>query len=182
MKTETLIQSLALSLFSVIALFAVSIAALEMPAAADAFDRPATKSDGVGFILGQPTGFTGKFWLAPNQAIDAGFAWSLDSFILIYGDYLLHFHGAFGTSNEFLRRLEPYAGLGAVLFIQETPNGKYFTSNGDSTGFGVRIPLGAEWLMRTAPLGFFAEIVPGIGLVPSSFAFVQGGIGARYYF
>jgi hypothetical protein len=176
MKLKNQIRLLALSLF--VALIAFS----ERPAAADAFDRPAPKGDGVGFILGQPTGFTGKFWIAPNQAVDAGLAWTLDSFFLIYGDYLLHFHGAFGTSDDFLRRLEPYAGVGAVLFIQETPNGKYFTSNGDSTGLGVRIPLGAEWLMRTAPLGFYAEIVPGMGVVPSTFAFVQGGIGARYYF
>ncbi len=143
----------------------------------------APKSNGVGFIIGDPTGITGKFWTSSRNAIDIGMAFSFNSFVLLYGDYLFHFHGAFGTDSAFLSRLEPYVGVGTeILFVQSTPrkNTKYY--NDAETGLGVRIPFGAEWFMPDAPLALFVELVPGIGLVPGTFSFFQGGVGARFYF
>lgn len=142
-------------------------------------------TNGVGVILGEPTGFTGKFWLSSDRAVDAGLAFSLSDFVLLYGDYLFHFPGAFGRSNAFLHQLTPYVGLGAELFVSENTantNGKYFTANNSSVDFGVRIPLGIEWKIPRSPVGVFVELVPGLGLLPGTFGFFQGGIGARFYF
>ena len=141
-----------------------------------------TKSAGLGVVLGEPTGFTGKFWTASDRAIDVGLAFSVNNFMLIYSDYLFHFHGALGTSSSFLQELQPYIGVGGELFLSGSgrSDSAYFSSS--TSGFGLRIPIGAEWMAPRAPIGVFGELVPGIGIAPGTFAFFQGGIGIRYYF
>lgn len=141
-------------------------------------------SFGLGLILGEPTGITGKYWLQGPSALDGGIAYSYSDFFLLYLDYLYHFPGAFGNSSEFVSELTPYVGGGGVLFIQTATdtNRAYFNSNQGSAGFGIRIPLGIEWTPEKAPFGVFVEIAPGVGLVPATFGLFQAGIGARFYF
>lgn len=153
-------------------------------AATSAPSSSSQRNTGIGVILGEPTGLTAKFWQNHNNAIDLGLAFSFNSFVLIYSDYLFHFPKAFGNRTAFLRELRPYIGIGGELLISDTSNrtdGKYFTSNGSSVGVGVRIPFGIEWLVASAPLGIFVELTPLIGIIPSTFGTLQGGIGARYY-
>ena len=47
---------------------------------------------GLGVILGQPTGFTMKYWLTRKTAFDVGAAWSFESngYFQLYGDWLYH--------------------------------------------------------------------------------------------
>lgn len=149
--------------------------------------RSAGRGVGIGAILGEPTGFTAKFWTGSREAVDAGLAFSLSDFFLLYGDYLHHFRPDYGSaSSRFLEEVTPYIGIGAELFISTKSNRsdrKFFTEPGaSSVGFGIRIPLGAEWLPRNVPLGVFVELVPGVGILPGTFAFLQGGVGIRYYF
>ncbi len=136
-----------------------------------------------GAVLGEPTGLTAKYWLDQRQAVDFGLAFSFNSFFMIYGDYLFHFPGLFGYSdlaNEF----KPYLGVGGVMFFSTDSTRRdsaLYTKNG-SFGLGIRIPFGAEWMPSGSRLGVFAELAPGLGFVPSTFGFLQGGIGIRYYF
>lgn len=139
-----------------------------------------------GLILGEPSGFTAKRWLDPKSAIDLGLAFSFNSFVLFYGDYLLHFPNGFAKANDrFIQQLTPYVGAGATMLISTNSSrtdGKYFTTGGSSVGFGFRLPVGIEWRPAQPPLGIFLELVPGMGLIPSTFGFFQGGLGARWYF
>lgn len=133
-----------------------------------------SRSKGLGLILGEPTGITGKMWTSQDRAIDAGIAFSFDEFVFLYSDYLFHFKSISG--------IRPYAGIGGGLLISSGgKKGKYFDENDGGIGLGVRIPLGAEWFVPDAPFGIFAELVPGIGLVPGTYGFFQGGVGARFY-
>jgi hypothetical protein len=139
---------------------------------------------GLGLILGEPTGIAAKYWIAHDRAIDGELSFSFNDYFLIQSDYLWHFHGLFGNRGEFVQNLEPYVGVGGTLFFSTTSthtNPTYFSDHG-SVGFGVRIPFGLEWMTPRAPFGIFFELAPGIGLIPSTFAFLQGGIGARIYF
>jgi len=152
---------------------------------ADDNERLGDKPTGIGVVLGEPTGFTLKEWIAPRQAIDLGLAFSFDNYVSVYSDYLFHFPEAFGNSTAFLRSLQPYVGIGGELFLSGNSNRaktEYYNSPGSSVGFAIRIPLGAECLVPGAPIGVFAELVPGVGIVPGTFSFLQGGVGARYYF
>ncbi|MDR3608385.1 MAG: hypothetical protein P4M08_13530 [Oligoflexia bacterium] len=139
---------------------------------------------GLGIVLGEPTGFTAKYWTHSTEAFDLGIAYSFNDFFTLYGDYLWHFPEWFSKTSIRGKGLEPYLGVGGVLWV-DTESGRhestYFTDHG-SAGIGVRVPIGIEWLPGKPPIGVFAEIVPGVGLIPAVFAFLQGGVGARFYF
>jgi hypothetical protein len=114
-------------LLSMFLLFSLGSTAL-----ADSSSSTPSGKNGLGVIFGEPTGFTGKFWLSPDRAFDVGLAFSFDSFVDIYGDYLFHFPGAFGARDEFSRGLTPYIGIGGELFISESSDrddNHYFTSS-----------------------------------------------------
>lgn len=173
--------------------FVIAAAALSSAQsfAAGARTSYATSADsshpfGLGVILGEPSGISGKYWLDNRAAIDGALAFSFDNYFMLYSDYLYHFPGAFGHSNEFVSRLTPYIGIGVMLLVETEDTGAkgrtYFQSNQGSAGLGVRIPLGMEWRPADPHLGVFAELAPGLGIVPATFGFLQGGIGIRYYF
>jgi hypothetical protein len=152
---------------------------------AQALDNTSNKTNAIGVIFGEPTGITAKFLLQNNHAIDAGLALSFDSYVLLYSDYLFQFPGAFGSSTEFAKQLKPYVGVGAEFLFDENTgryNDHYFGNSSASIGFGIRIPLGVEWVALDAPIGVFVELVPGVGIAPGTYGFVQGGVGARLYF
>jgi hypothetical protein len=141
---------------------------------------------GLGVIIGEPVGITGKYWMDRRAAIDGTISYSFNDYFLLYSDYLYHFPGAFGRSSEFVSQLNPYVGVGGELMVQTQDTGSksrtYFRSDQGSVGFALRIPLGIEWRPVDVPLGVFVELTPGVGIVPATYGFVQGGVGIRFYF
>lgn len=151
--------------------------------------------NGVGLFFGEPTGFTFKHWLGSEatvvNAIDAGIAFSFNDFLIFYSDYLWHFPKAIkvNTGNKdaekFFQQLSPYVGVGGLMFISANnvrSKPIYYTQKGSTMALGVRAPLGLEWDPKPSPIRVYVEFTSGIGILPSTFGFVQGGIGARYYF
>jgi len=141
--------------------------------------RAESRPFGLGIILGQPTGITGKY-LMDSNAIDAGIAYSFGSSLLIYGDYHWLFPGFFGNSSEFVGAMTAYVGGGLVLSTSENRTGVA----GSTTGFGVgvRVPFGASWRSADHRFEVFLELVPGILIAPRTAALFEGGIGGRFYF
>jgi len=149
---------------------------------------------GVGIVLGDPSGITVKHWMDSRSAIDGGLAYALSDFVLITGDYLYHFTihpGGGGKDAEFRRflsDLRPYVGVGGILLAStrstRTQKALFVDTSGSSAslGLGLRIPLGVEWIPSGPPLGVFLELAPGIGIIPGTFAFLNAGIGVRFYF
>lgn len=143
---------------------------------------------GLGLMLGEPTGVTAKYWLNRTSAVDMGVAYSFNNYFTILSDYLVHFPNALNASvrGDFQGQFVPFIGIGGILFLNSTAtnsNPHFFTdSNGNSAAFALRIPLGVEFLARTAPLGIYVELDPGVGIIPSTFGFLEAQIGARLYF
>ncbi len=136
---------------------------------------------GLGLILGSPTAFTGKFYRTNTIAYDFGIAFSLSDYLLVYSDYLIHVpNGVFKNP-----RLTPYYGIGGIVVSTRTSrssNDKILGKDSGSLGAGVRVPFGVDWRPATPPLAFFAEIVPGLAVIPETGVLVEGGIGLRYFF
>lgn len=140
---------------------------------------------GLGLVAGDPTAITGKYWLHQNEAVDFGLAFSVNDATLLYGDYLVHYPKAFKQNGKFINELNPYIGIGGVIAIasgSRSDNYRYYGKNSGSLGLGVRVPFGVEWQPFRPPLGVFAEIVPGLSVVPTTGLIIQGGVGIRYYF
>jgi hypothetical protein len=143
---------------------------------------------GLGIQIGDPSAITVKDSISDNHAIDGGIAFNLSQWTLLYSDYLFQMPGVFGNQNAFVARTTPYVGFGAMVVISnedtyDTQNLRYFNSS-SSTKIAVaaRVPIGAEWRAERAPIGVYLEIDPGLVIVPATFGFVQGALGARFYF
>lgn len=129
------------------------------------------KGFGVGIMIGQPTGFSGKYWLNQVNALDFGLGFSFakdDNRIHIHADYLWHSN----TSIESTEKFSFYYGPGIKL-----RSGK-----NDDAQLGIRGVVGIEWMAATAPIDVFLEVAPVFNFVPGTGFKVDAAFGARYFF
>jgi hypothetical protein len=124
---------------------------------------------GIGVILGEPTGLSGKYWLDGSRAIDGGAAWSFgnNGALHLHGDLLFHKYDLFKVSSG---KLPLYYGIGGRVHF------------GDKTRLGVRVPVGVSYIFPQTPLDIFFELVPILDLAPSTSFNFNGALGLRYYF
>ena len=129
------------------------------------------KNLGLGIILGEPTGITGKYIIDEDSAIDAGAGWKTsgtDKFH-IYGDYLYHLNDIFDVSKG---ELPLFFGAGI----------RYVSHEDDDDELGIRLPIGLEYIFQNLPIRVFGELVPVLDLTPDTEFDVEGGVGIRYFF
>ncbi len=134
--------------------------------------KPITAQDhgfGMGIILGEPTGLSAKLWTSGDNAFDFAAAWSFkgDGSLLLQADYVWHFFNLMPVSPG---KLPLYIGIGGRVVLADDPR------------FGIRIPIGIDYLFADAPIDVFLELVPILDLSPETDFGVGGGIGIRYWF
>ncbi|MCG8420694.1 MAG: hypothetical protein MJE77_22470 [Proteobacteria bacterium] len=160
---------------------AVAIAAAPV-LQADARPRPrakkfvTNKTVGIGFMLGAPTGFAGKYYLSSSTAVDFGLGLirvpGPDGFH-IHGDFLWH-PAVLATTPPFI--LPIYFGLGGRLFAYDDPD--------DEVALGLRVPGGIMLDFNNVPVDVFFELVFVLDFVSEGDLEPRfnGAVGARYYF
>jgi len=124
---------------------------------------------GLGIILGEPTGVSGKLWTSGTNAFDFAAAWSFtgDGNLLLQADYVWHIFRLIPVPEG---KLPFYVGVGGEVILVHDPV------------IGVRVPLGLDYMFGNAPVDIFVELVPILRLAPSTDFDFAGGIGARYWF
>jgi hypothetical protein len=127
------------------------------------------RSFGLGVILGEPTGISGKYWIDGKKAIDGAVAWSFgdESALHLHADFLFH---TSSIVKEETSKLLAYYGIGGRIKFA------------DESKAGVRIPLGLNYVPLNAPVDVFFEIVPILNLAPSTDLSLNAAIGFRYFF
>jgi hypothetical protein len=125
-----------------------------------------TKEYGLGLIIIEPTGLTGKVWLSRQGALDAAIGWSAkgDHFLHIHVDYLFYRYPFHSDSRV---DFSLYAGAGGKIIFQNDDNA------------WLRFPLGLDFLAKTCPLNIFFEVIPTFNF---SRLDLLGAIGIRYTF
>ncbi len=122
---------------------------------------------GLGLILGNPTGFSGKYWLNNKNAVDGALGWHLgDQSVQIHGDYLWH---TFDVIKKSSFKFDLYYGIGA-RFVG--PSGK----------FGVRGPIGLSHEFKNPDIETFVEFALDLNFAPVVGLDADLLLGARYYF
>jgi hypothetical protein len=121
---------------------------------------------GLGLILIDPSGLTGKAWLSRSFALAAGLGWSAEE------SHYLHLHLDFlfcrlGLAADADLGLDFYLGAGGKFIFR------------DSDKAWLRVPLGIDFLLRKSPLHFFFELVPSFNF---SRLKLLGAVGFRYVF
>jgi hypothetical protein len=131
--------------------------------------RAQDRGFGLGVILGEPTGLSGKLWVSGSEAIDAGMAWSFrkPGFLHLHADYLWHFP----LHVREVERFSLYAGIGGRLGIRES-----------KPLVGIRIAGGFAYWPKGTPLDIFVEFAPVVDLAPATEFGGNGGIGIRFFF
>jgi hypothetical protein len=131
---------------------------------------------GLGLMLGNPSGLSYKFWLDEKTAFDAAAGINQDEFD-VHATFLWH---VFNWND----RIQP-GSLGAITERGDFP--VYFGVGPrvlfeKNTEFGLRFPVGLSFLPRSSTWEFFTEIAPVVRLTPDTGMDFDFAIGARYYF
>ncbi len=126
---------------------------------------------GLGVILGDPTGITGKYFLSAESAIDAGAGWetSGDDRFHVYADYLFHINDLFEVGKGSLPLF-----FGAGL--------RFISLEDDDDELGIRLPVGLEYVFPKLSIRIFGELVPVLELTPDTEFDLDAGVGIRYFF
>jgi hypothetical protein len=129
-----------------------------------AFGQP--KEYGLGLVIIEPTGLTGKVWLSRQAALDAAIGWSAkgDHFLQIHVDYLFYRHSFHSDSRV---DFSLYIGAGGKIIFQDYDNA------------WLRFPLGIDFLAKNGPLNIFFEVIPTFNFSKLD---LLGAIGIRYTF
>ena len=128
-----------------------------------------TRGFGLGLIIGEPTGISGKYWVSRENAVDGAIAWSFrrEGRFHIHADYLDHFPDAIHSTERF----PLYIGIGARI------------AGGHGEGLlGIRFVGGIAFWPRKIPLDVFLELSPILDLIPATELSANIGLGVRYFF
>lgn len=165
---------LILSFFVTFGLFQLGWSQKTEPSETASIASPKSGDLMLGLIVGSPTGVSGKYWTSKRGAVDAALGFPFDSDVRFnfHTDYLYHFP----ISANVPGTLPFYVGAGARLRALDKEN------SNDNADFGIRVPLGLEFIPSSVPLEFFAEIAPVIVIAPRGDVNLDGGAGIRYKF
>ena len=129
---------------------------------------------GLGLIIGNPTGVSGKYFLSREIAIDGalGLAFIDGEHLRLHADVLWHF----GVAQWPAAGLDLYVGVGPVLASH------HHRRDNDGLGLGARAPFGAALTFTGAPIDVFLEIAADLWLIDHVHLGLDAAIGVRYWF
>lgn len=135
---------------------------------------------GLGLIVGEPTGVSGKYYLGNDTAIDFALgAAFLGRGVQVHSDFLWH---PWVLDQQESFALPIYLGAG-VRVLRHNAGGD---DDEDHVRIGLRVPVGILFDFTKIPIDVFAEIAGVLDYRTAgdkSFGFdFNGGAGVRYYF
>jgi hypothetical protein len=149
---------------------------------------------GVGAVVGDPTGLSGKIWVGQTNAIDLGLGFygygyrggcfrDRDNRAICdrrFGQGSTSFHADYLWESKLLDRsaqLDWHLGVGGRVFFLGDPCAY------DCWNMGVRAPIGLDLTFRQPSfLEVFLELAPVLYVAPGTFLAMEGGLGVRGYF
>lgn len=126
------------------------------------FSYSQTNGMGLGLVLNNDFGISGKYWIDKTNAIDA--IVNLGNSTVIGADYVWHKYDLINS------QFPVYYGVGAKVAV------------GNGSGFAVNGVAGIDFLIKKISVDVFLELVPTIAISPSSSFDVHWNLGGRYFF
>jgi hypothetical protein len=126
---------------------------------------------GMGIMVGEPAGVSGKVWISGRSAIDAGLCWSFyTGAVHLHADYLWHNFMIFRT-GEGKGKLPLYMGVGGRVKVSEK-----------DIFIGVRVPIGLTYIFPGDRFDVFLEAAPVLNFLPGTGFEFNAAVGVRYFF
>ena len=131
---------------------------------------------GVGLMIGNPSGLSYKMWLNEDVGLDAAVGVAQGEFD-VHATLLWHnFTWSKNSDQQILKDINSngdfpfYFGFGPrALFDHKTE-------------FGIRFPVGLAFLPHNSVWEFFGEVAPVVRLTPDTGVDGDFAVGLRYYF
>ena len=134
---------------------------------------------GLGFIIGDPTGFSWKYKMNGN-ALDGGVGFSPFDRFRVHADYLWISHPFNEQQLSLTYGVGAAAGFGRTEYFVSRDRHVYFTRD-ISTGVGIRGPVGLNYMIPRSPVELTLELAPILILSPDSGLGFDGGLAVRFY-
>lgn len=135
----------------------------------NAYAQKNSTKNGIGIIVGTPdTGISIKFLNSGGRHFNGAVAWSSgkNGSLHLHADYIFQ---KWRISSGSVTNFHTFVGGGLQL-----DTGK--------EAFGIRVPLGVSYTFSEIPLDAFVEVVPGLGLVPSTDFNIDAAFAIRFLF
>ena len=154
---------------------------------ASAQENAAPGSLGLGVIVGSPTGISGKFRASKANSFDAAVGLGFGNFLHVHADWLYEMPALLREEGV---TLSWFAGVGGRFAVRDhDDNGKGNDDNDDNddddddVDAGPRVPVGLELKFSSVPqLELFGELALGLEIADDTGLFLDGGLGARWFF
>ena len=138
---------------------------------------------GLGIVLGDPTGLSGKYYFGANNAVDM--ALGGDTFggnqgsIYLHATYLWH-PSILADTSAFA--LPWHVGIGGFIGDGGWGWNRNNRNWNGGTYAGVRAPIGLDMDFHSAPLQVFGDVAVHLLIVPAVDLDFDMSLGIRYYF
>lgn len=125
---------------------------------------------GIGFSLGEPTGFSFKHWVGGSEAFDAGLGYSFagNDEISMHLDYVQHIFKLFNSQEV----IPVFYGFGGRIKAAEKTESL----------IGARGVIGIAWLSTKNNIDLSLKIAPVFNIIPETSFDVDGTLSLRYFF
>ncbi|MBI5555246.1 MAG: hypothetical protein HY920_05280 [Elusimicrobia bacterium] len=134
---------------------------------------------GLGVIIGEPTGFSGKYWLNNKEAYDLSVSFRFSSYLYLSGAYLYHNYDVFKNA-KYASDASLYYGAGLRLIgDREHRYRKHFRDDTYDTILGLRGTIGLSYFIPNQPFEIFIEFSPLLNIAPATDLDFSAGVGAR---
>jgi hypothetical protein len=140
---------------------------------------------GLGFILGEPTGLSFRWFFHEMQGIDAlvawGWGWNHHQKIILHTDYLFRFYDLIPIPKG---DTALYVGGGLqVGMFDHTPYDNYYHTDQDwHFLLALRLPGGILYQVKSFPIEVLFEVAFLLDILPSLAADFNVGLGLRFCF
>jgi hypothetical protein len=148
----------------------------------DSYAQYNDKNLGIGIALLSPTGFSIKYHLTRENAVDGALGWSIDDF-QAHADYLIierDLHSEQGID------LDMHYGVGGRILLRKDhkhndPEDPHRYRRDDKDEVGFRFPIGLDVFLPKPNIELFAEIALVINFYQDTDAELEATFGGRYY-
>ncbi len=135
---------------------------------------------GLGVIIGEPTGFSGKYWLNNKEAYDLTVSFRFSSYLYLSGAYLYHNYDVFRNLKD-PGSAALYYGAGFRLIADSEHNfRKHYEEDTYDAIVGLRGTIGLSYLIPNHPFEIFFELSPIVNITPVTDLDFSIGVGGRY--
>lgn len=135
---------------------------------------------GLGLMVGDPTGFSWKYKLDSQNALDGALGFSPYDRFRFHVDYLWISRPFDNQDFSLTYGVGGAAGFGRTDYVLVSRGNGYFWRTEDR-GFGIRGPVGINYMIPRSPVELTVELAPVLVLTPDGGVGIDGGVAVRVY-